>query len=276
MDTGLHWPWVHPTAVQKCSNCKRGGGAPAQGAAINAFGCTGACLRWAARLIKNPPTFEDTLDWGAWHGVHPADVASFSVVCRELNKLGCAYLHWDVVNFHGGPGDVLAAEWLSSAHEGYAKFLQTVDADIVAELCPEVPHILESLQHVHENCWTISSVVYTLHCEVVGPDSRCVRATTMSGDVVSEIRLGRDASLNRWEHVPEPFFRIAEDGNLYTREEFQDYYGHKACDRWASAFPCYNHAIDVIVDANSVTRLSALEFLHRRTHSSSWWDAHML
>ncbi len=97
----------------------------------------------------------------------------------------------------------------------------------------------------------------------------CVRATTISGDVVSEIVLGRDASLNRWEHVPEPFFRIAEDGNLYTREEFQDYYGHKACDRWASAFPCYEHAISVIVDDGALSRLSALAFLHRRTHSSS-------
>ena len=265
-----HWPWVNHTFVQVlCSNCKRGGGAPAQGAAINAFGCTGACLRWAARLIKNPPTFEDTLNWGAWHGVQSADVASFSVVCRELNKLGCAYLHWDVVNFHGGPGDVLAAEWLSAAHEVYVKFLQTVDSDIVAELCPEVPRILESLQHVHENCSTISSVAYTLHCEVVGPDSRCVRATTMSGDVVSEIVLGRDESLNRWQHVPDSFFRIAEDGNLYTREEFQDYYGDRACGMWASAFPCYNDAIQVIGDNNSVTRLSAVEFLHRRTHSSS-------
>ena len=127
MPFAQHWPWV------LCPNCKRGVGAPAQGAAINAFGCTGACLHWAARLIKNPPPVDVAVNWGAWHGVHPADEESLSVVCRELNKLGCAYLHWDVVNFHGGPGDVLAAEWLSSAHEGYAKFLQTVDADIVAE-----------------------------------------------------------------------------------------------------------------------------------------------
>ena len=190
---------VHQTVMflqVMCSNCKRLGGAPAQGAAINALGCTGACLRWAARVIKNPPTFEDTLSWGAWHGVEPADVASFSAVCREVNKLGCAYLHWDVVNFHGGPGDVLAAEWLSAAHECYAHFLQSVDDDIVAVLCPDVPEIFKSLQHVHQNLWTVSSVVYTLHCEVVEPDSLCVRATTINGDLVSEVVLGREVPLN--------------------------------------------------------------------------------
>ena len=251
------------------SKCKRLGGQPAQGAAINGLGCTGACLRWAARLIQNPPTFEDTLGWGAWHGVEPADVASFSAVCSEVNKLGCAYLHWDVVNFHGGPGDVLAAEWLSAAHECYAHFLQSVDEDIVAVLCPDVPEIFKSLQHVHQNCWTVSSVVYTLHCEVVEPDSLCVRATTLNGDLVSEVVLGREVPLNSWKHVPEPFFRIAEDGNVYTRKEFEDYYGHKAYDRWASALPCYEHAIAVIVDAGAVSHLTAVDFLHRRTQRTS-------
>ena len=62
-------------------------------------------------MIKNAPTFED------------ADVGCFSVVCREVHKLVCADLHWDVVNVHSGPGDVLAAEWLSSAHEFCAQFL---------------------------------------------------------------------------------------------------------------------------------------------------------
>ena len=256
MPFAQHWPWV------LCANCKRGVGAPAQGAAINAFGCTGACLHWAARLIKNPPTFDVALNWGAWHGVHPADVSSLSLVCRDLNKLGCAYLHWDVVKFHGEPGDVLAAEWLSAAHELYVKFLDAVDSDIVAELCPQVPQILKSLQHVHEICSTFLSVAYTLHCEDVDTDSRRVRTTNMSGEVVCENVLRRDESLNRWEHVPDPFFRIAEDGNLYTRQEFQDYYCDRGGDRWASACPCYNHAIHMICDANSDTGLSAIEFLH--------------
>ena len=188
------------------SKCGRQGGQPAQGAAINSLGCTGACLRWAARLIKNPPTFEDALDWGAWNGVKHADVASFSAVCTEVNKLGYGYLHWDVVNFHRGPGDVLAAEWMSAAHECYAHFLQGVDEDIVALLCPDVPELFKSLQRVHQNCLTVSSVVYTLHCEVVEPDCLCVRVTTLNRDLVSEVVVGRDVPLNRWKHVPEPFF----------------------------------------------------------------------
>ena len=47
-----------------CSLCGRRGGKPAEGAAINSLGCTGACLLWAVRVIKNPPLFDDELDWG--------------------------------------------------------------------------------------------------------------------------------------------------------------------------------------------------------------------
>ena len=61
------------------------------------------------------------------------------------------------------------------------------------------------------------------------------------------------------------FFQIAEDGNLYTRKEFEHYYGHKAYDKWAIALPCYEHAIAVIVDAGEVAHLTALDFLHGRT-----------
>ena len=62
-------------------------------------------------MIKNAPSFD------------AGDVGCFSLVCREVHKLVCADLHWDVVNVDSGPGDLLAAEWLSSAHEGCAQFL---------------------------------------------------------------------------------------------------------------------------------------------------------
>ena len=129
--------------------------------------------------------------------------------------------------------------------------------------------MFKSLQHVHQNCWTVSSVVYTLHCEVVEPDRLCVRATTLNEDLVSEVVVGREVPLNIWKHVPEPFFRIAEDRHVYTRTEFEDYYGQKAYDRWASALPCYEHAIAVIVDAGAVAHLTAVDSLHGRMQRTS-------
>ena len=44
---------VKVMAGRECSNCGRRGCAPADGATINTGGCTGACLRWAVRLVQH-------------------------------------------------------------------------------------------------------------------------------------------------------------------------------------------------------------------------------
>ena len=95
-----------------------------------------------------------------------------------------------------------------------------------------------------------------------------MQATTLSGQLVSNVVVGRGVPLNAWQHVPEPLYRIAEDGNLYTRQEFEHFYGQKAYDQWTFAPPCYEHVIDVINGAGELAHLSALDFLHRKTKST--------
>ena len=204
-----------------CSLCGRRGCKPADGAAINSLGCTGACLRWAVRVIKNRPLFDDEFDWGAWNGVRPADVASFRAICSDVNELGYGYLHWDFVNSHQGPGDLLAAHWIALAHERYAYFLNSADEDMVATLCPDVLALFQSLDIVHQSCLQVPTVLYTLHCEVTEADFCRVQSTTMSGQLVNDVVMRRGVPLNAWQHVPEPPYRIADDGNLYTRQEFE-------------------------------------------------------
>ena len=156
-----------------CAMCGRRGGQPARGAAINSLGCTGACLHWAARVIKKLPLFNDPLVWGAWHGIEPADVASFSAICTEVNELGYGYLHWDVVNSHGRPGDVVAAHWIARAHERYAHFLKYMDENSMASLYPDILALIKSLNLVHQNCLTVPTVKYTFHCQMTAP--QCLR-----------------------------------------------------------------------------------------------------
>ncbi len=247
-----------------CAMCGRRGGQPARGAAINSLGCTGACLHWAARLIQKLPLFNDPLVWGGWHGIEPADVASFSAICTEVNELGYGYLHWDVVNSHGRPGDVVAAHWIARAHERYTHFLKYMDENKMADHHPEIMALIKSLNPVHENCLTVASVIYTLHCEVIGLNCLRVQARSLNGRIVSDAVVDPDETLNAWQHVPQPLYRIAEDGNLYTEQEFEQLYRKNASDEWTFAPPCYEHVFDFIKGNGELAHLSALDFLPKK------------
>ena len=109
---------------------------------------------------------------------------------------------------------------------------------MVATLCPDVLALFQSLDIVHQNCLQVPTVLYTLHCEVTEADFCRVQSTTMSGQLVNDVVVRRGVPLNAWQHVPEPPYRIADDGNLYTRQEFEHYDGQKACDLWTRAPPC--------------------------------------
>ena len=239
-----------------CSLCGRRGGHPANGAAINSMGCTGACLRWAVQVIKNPPFFEHHGKWEAWF-VRPADVASFGAICSDINGLGYGYLHWDLVIPHKGSEDMWAAGWIALAHERYSNFVKSALPGDVAALCPDVPAFYQTLDALHQNCVRIPTVLYTVHFEPIGDDACHVQVTTMSGQPVSDVVVPRSVPLNAWQHVPPPLYRIAKDRNLYTLQEYQDYYGKKASSElWTRAPPCYEHVMDLVTADGEFAKLS--------------------
>ena len=244
-----------------CAMCGRQGGQPARGAAVNSLGCTGACLHWAARVIPNLPLFHDPLVWGAWISIEPADVASFSRVCSEVNELGYGYLHWDVVNPHGRPGDVVAAHCIAQAHGRYAQFLKYMEKHSMPSLYPHILAFIQTLNLVHQNCLTVPTVIYALHCEDIGLNCLRVQARSLNGRIVSDAVVDPDLALCAWQHVPQPLYRIAEDGNLYTEQEFGQLYRKNASDEWTFAPPCYEHVFDVIKGNGELAHLSALDFL---------------
>ena len=77
----------------------------------------------------------------------------------------------------------------------------------------------------------------------------------MSGQLVNDVVVRRGVPLNAWKHVPEPPYRIADDMNLYTRQEFEQYHGHKAPGLWIRAPPCYEHIMEVITGKGDLAQL---------------------
>ena len=69
----------------------------------------------------------------------------------------------------------------------------------------------------------------------------------MTGESVGEILMPCHGPLNPWQLLPQPFYRIAADGNLYTFQEFSAYYGEETSHSlWTLAAPFYNHMIDIV------------------------------
>ena len=243
-----------------CVLCGRRGGEPADGASINILGCTGACIDWALRVIKNPPFFELPREWQLnWAGrketVAPTHVEDFRAICSNMNALGYAYLHWNRRSSDVGPGDMLAVEWIALARERYASCLSGVHGDLVTRTMPHVPSFYQILDIVLESCMQVPTALYTVHCEVTEDDVCRVQTTTMSGQLLKDVLVPRGVPFNAWQHVPEPPYRIADDMNLYTRQEFEHYHGHKAPGLWIRAPPCYEHIMEVITGKGDLAQL---------------------
>ena len=99
----------HPTSCQEkargcvkvmaggeCSNCGRRGCALADGATINTGGCTGACLRWAVRLVQHCLSlskFSQCNPWEHWTADY-RDAVAFRLITKGISDLGLGYLHW--------------------------------------------------------------------------------------------------------------------------------------------------------------------------------------
>ena len=93
----------------------------------------------------------------------------------------------------------------------------------------------------------MASVVYTISVDMA-LDGVCeVRTRNMNGN---EVHTG---TMFWWEpvipsrHYPEPVYRMACDGNLYTFSEYCAYYGlDKAASRWLQSPACDDHDIELV------------------------------
>ena len=234
-------------SVLQCSSCKRTGGCPSGGAVINAVGCTGACLHWAVQLIVNPPFWDDEpFNWQIWF-FDSAHWDSFSIACSDLNSLGCGYLCVDCVEPHISSDRLLAEEWIAIVFDRYQYFLEHASVQEIADACPLLPRFCVLLETLCEQVLGMARVVYTISVHMA-LDGVCeVRTTNMSGVEVHSGTMCLWKPVIPSHHYPEPVYRIACDGNLYTSLEFSAYYGadNAAC-KWSQSPACYDHDIELV------------------------------
>ena len=196
--------------------------------------------------MENPPCLEHEPPWEEWP-VSLEDLASFRVICSHINGLVCGYFNRNLVESQR-LGIVWASTWIKLVHENYSHFLRHADPEEVDARCPaKVKMFYDTLGTLQEWCLQLPNVVYTMHFEPAEADAWHVRITTMSGVAVSDAIMRCHGPLNAWEHLPQPLYRIAGDGNLHTFQEYAAYYGEeKSKELWTRAAPCYDHLIDLV------------------------------
>ena len=230
---------VKVMAGRECSNCGRRGGAPADGATINTGGCTGACLRWAVRLVQHCLSlsqFSQCNPWEHWSADY-RDAVAFRLITKGISDLGLGYLHW--IETHSCAG-------LQEMCDRFASFVPS------ARLLPatgfdDVKEAYEALITLHDRCVQLPRKVYELSLHSAANDSWRVVLSCMNGEPVGECILPCSGPLNPWQLAPQSSLRIAADGNVYTLQDFVAYYGEEISHcLWARAAPCYDHGIDFL------------------------------
>ena len=107
-----------------------------------------------------------------------------------------------------------------------------------------------SLATLHERCVQLTTKVYALSFELAQNDEWHVVLTSISGASIGEVMMPFHGPLNAGKLLPQPFYRRAADGNLYTFQEFLAYYGEeRSHSLWALAAPCYDHMIVIVHEA---------------------------
>ena len=142
---------------------------------------------------------------------------------------------------------MLGKNWIAVAHGRYSYCLKNAAAEHFVARSPDLVAFFDILDKLHRRCQQLPIVVYTLHSHAAGDESQLVRRTTLSGVTVSEVIVSREQPLNPWDHVPQPLYRIARDRNLYTRSEFEAYYGKEdSIWMWTRMVPCYDHVMAMV------------------------------
>ena len=230
----------------QCFSCRRTAGCPADGAVINAAGCTGACLHWAVQLIENPPGWNEEPFYGQTWSFDDAHWNSFSIACSNLNSLGCGYLCVDLVEGHISQERMLAEEWIRIVFNRYLYFLEHASVHAIAAACPLLPQFCDLLEKLSEQVLGWNTVVYTMSFDFTS-DGLWVRTTNMAGVEVNSCKMSWWQPVTPSRHCPEPVYRLARDGNLYTCQEYFAHYGdEQAASRWLASAACYDHDIQFV------------------------------
>ena len=117
-----------------------------------------------------------------------------------------------------------------------------------ATLPDDIAKFYPCLASLHERCEQLITKVYALSVQLAQNEERHLVLTSMSGAAMGNVKMPLCGSLTAGKLLPQPLYRRAADGNLYTLQEFWAYYGAETCNSlWVRAAPSYDHGI-VVVD----------------------------
>ena len=141
---------------------------------------------------------------------------------------------------------MLAEEWIAIVFDRYQYFLQHASVHAIADACPLLPQFCALLEKLCEQVLGMNTVVYTMSADFA-LDGLCVRTTNMAGVEVHSGKMSWWQPVTPSRHYPEPVYRMARDGNLYTCPEYFAHYGvEKALSRWSASPACYDHDIQIV------------------------------
>ena len=115
---------------------------------------------------------------------------------------------------------------IKEVHDRYTSFVKKMHPLDLAAGCPDaVRTYYVTLATLHERCVQLPTKVYALNLEPAQNDAWNMVLTSMTAESVGTIMMPCDGPLNPWQLLPQPFYSIAADGNLYTFQDFVTYYG---------------------------------------------------
>ena len=182
--------------------------------------------------------------WEHWR-LNPNDAVSFEVICASISALGCGYLHCM---------QPPACAVIKEVHDRYTSFVRHWHPLDLAAGCPDaVRTYYVTLASLHERCVQLPTKVYALNYEPAQNHAWNMVLTSMTGECVGEIMEPASGEpVNPRKFLPQPFYCVAQDDNLYTFQEFRDYYGEETFHRmWTRAAACYDHNIEVVDEDGS-------------------------
>ena len=177
--------------------------------------------------------------WEHWR-LNPNDAVSFEVIGANISALGCGYLHCM---------QPPACAVIKEVHDRYTSFVKKLHPLDLAAGCPDaVRTYYVTLATLHERCVQLPTKVYALNYEPAQNHAWNMVLTSMTGECVGEIMEPASGEpVNPRKFLPQPFYCVAQDDNLYTFQEFRDYYGEETFHRmWSRAAACYDHNIEVV------------------------------
>ena len=251
------------TVIVRCASCGRKDGNLPFGIVVNAIGCTGACLHWAIHAIGDPPpgcrgmrpgpAYIPLSHWEDW-GLSDEDCTFVELIFSDVNPQGCSMLKCY---------DGQASDWIDILCFRYQETLDAAPPEFIVANYPRLPGIYNILCTLHRQLSELPTLILTLKVAMCADASLQVSTCTMSGGIIWQEKLGSAAVIG--EHAGrvllqlEKPFRVANDFNLYTREEFaahydDDQFAGQFADQhqWRWASPLYEGAIKFVSEHGQV------------------------